>query len=506
MRIRNLLLAAAFAAVSAAPAVAQVSAAKAAWAKGPEQFLMTSEEKAAWQKLTSDAGAQAFIDLFWARRDPTPSTPQNEYREDFDAKVKYADEHFKSGRQRGAVSDRGKTLIVFGSPTKITKEGNAQPQMPGSTDDSTTTVGREPARQTWVWEGDAAQKLFGLPRAEIIFTDQFGGGDFRMSGARADVNVGQQKAIAASITQPNITAPPVYGQKPAAAPQPAAAAPAPAVPSDALKTQALRDAIAAQKAGSSTLKKGGLVFAEFVSPSGDFYVPVGIVVPKGDGVTADTFDTIFGQVEDATGTAVTSFEQPVKATAFKNGVFADRAVTLPSGKYTAIVGLAKAGAPVAIASKALEVNALTKDAVGTSKLMVTNDLVELGEPAPEKTGFAFGKMKVIPVTEVGRNDNLIFFVEVHNPGIDPATNAPKLQASLDFIGGKFKKPISRPLTEQPAAPLSGKPGPGQYAIIDSIPLDQIKNVEPGDYTLKMKVVDTVSKQSYTIEQSFKISG
>src|SRR5262245_40613260 len=122
MRIRNFLLAAALAAVSAAPAVAQVSAAKAAWAKGPEQFIMTNDEKAAWAKLTSDADAQAFIDQFWAHRDPA-------YRQEFDAKVKYADEHFKSGRLRGALSDRGKILILFGLPTRMMREGGQQQGM-----------------------------------------------------------------------------------------------------------------------------------------------------------------------------------------------------------------------------------------------------------------------------------------------------------------------------------------------------------------------------------------
>ena len=29
---------------------------------------------------------------------------------------------------------------------------------------------------------------------------------------------------------------------------------------------------------------------------------------------------------------------------------------------------------------------------------------------------------------------------------------------------------------------------------------------PGDYTLKLKIVDTVAKQSYTLEQKFKITG
>src|SRR5437879_3986457 len=132
MRIRNLLLAAALVAASAAPGVAQMSAAKAAWAKGPEQFLMTNDEKAAWASVSSDDAANAFIAQFWARRDPTPGTPQNEYRDEFEAKVKYADEHFKGARQRGALTDRGKILILFGTPTRVSKEGGAQPGRSGT--------------------------------------------------------------------------------------------------------------------------------------------------------------------------------------------------------------------------------------------------------------------------------------------------------------------------------------------------------------------------------------
>ena len=499
MRIRDFLIAAAFVAAAAAPGVAQVSAAKAAWAKGPEQFLMTNEEKAAWSKLADDAAAQAFIDQFWARRGAA-------FHQEFDAKVKYADEHFKGSRGRGALTDRGKVLILFGTPTRIAQSGaqqSSQEQFP----DATSTRGasgfhdNEVKSQTWIYEGDAAQRMFGMPHAEITFADQWNNGEFRLSNARGvDINAAQQRVIASSLAQTPAAA--TAAPQAAAAPQPAAAA----VPADALKTQALRDAIAAQKGGTSTLKKGSVVSAEFISPSGDFYVPVGIIVPKGDGVTADAYDTMFGQVEDASGNVVASFEQPAKPTLFKNGVFVDRALTVPSGKYTAVVGVAKGGTPLAIGTKTFDVNAIGKDSVGTSRLFVTNDLVELGEPAPEKTGFAFGKTKVIPTAEFSRNDNLIFFVEVHNPGIDPATNQPKLQASLDFSGGKFKRAISRPLTEQPVAPLSGKPGPGQYAVIDSIPLAEIKDVAPGDYTLKMKIVDTVTKQSYTVEQACKITG
>src|SRR5436853_4986550 len=177
MRIRNLLIAIAFLAASAAPGVAQLSAAKAGWAKGPEQFLMTSEEKAAWSTLTSDAAAQAFIDQFWARRGAA-------FHQEFDARVKYADEHFKGGRARGALTDRGKILILFGTPTRVTQQGapaSTQEQFP----DATATRGpagfhdNDVKGQTWIYEGDVAQRFFGVPHAEIVFTDQWGTGEYR---------------------------------------------------------------------------------------------------------------------------------------------------------------------------------------------------------------------------------------------------------------------------------------------------------------------------------------
>jgi hypothetical protein len=138
--------------------------------------------------------------------------------------------------------------------------------------------------------------------------------------------------------------------------------------------------------------------------------------------------------------------------------------------------------------------------------MLTNNLADTPEAAPEKTGFSFGRMKLIPTTTFAATDDLNYFIELHNPGIDAATNMPKLQAKLELSGGKMTQPMTAPIREVQAAPLSGKPGPGQYAVIDGIPLGQIKGLAPGNYTLKVKLVDTVSKQTYNLEQSFRIVG
>src|SRR6266849_1870328 len=97
---RWLIVSAAIAVLSAVSGFAVLSPAQADWAKGPVQFLMTKEEVAQWNALQSDADAAAFIALFWARRDPTPGTPRNEFREDFEARVKVADDQFTHGRTK----------------------------------------------------------------------------------------------------------------------------------------------------------------------------------------------------------------------------------------------------------------------------------------------------------------------------------------------------------------------------------------------------------------------
>ncbi len=206
---------------------------------------------------------------------------------------------------------------------------------------------------------------------------------------------------------------------------------------------------------------------------------------------------------------MTTFEEPAKLTASRIDFFVDKSLTLQPGKYTAIVGLAKAGTPVLVTSGPIEVAGPSKESVGTSRLILSDNVYELGTAEPPKAPFAFGKLKIVPKGNLTfkNSDELNYFVEVNNPGIDAATNMPKLQYKLDLTGGPDKKTISAPLSDAAPLPLTGVPGPGHFAIISAIPLAEVKPaLKPGDYTLKMKIVDTVSKQSYTVEQSFKVSG
>jgi GWxTD domain-containing protein len=509
-RIR-LLIVAAIAALSAVSGFAALSPAKADWAKGPVQFLMTKDEVAQWNGLQSDADADTFIALFWARRDPTPGTPRNEFREDFEARAAYADKAFAAPRVRGSLTDRGKALIIFGAPTKVYHSGGAASQMPqpSVTD---TALGNDQGNETFTWsyEGDTAQRRFGLPKAELRFVDRLNTGDFRMEIPRFDYSAAQQRIIAAEITQPNLTSVPKVQTQTVTVPMPITPR-APVAPSTTLKTAAFETAVTEAKSAKANPKGAMITYVEFVSPTGEYYVPVSLTVRGSAGLNPEAADTVFGVVEDASGKRVAAFEEPAKLTASKSDFFYDRTIDLPAGKYTVALGLGKGTTPVFVVTSPLEVAAVSNTATGVSKLILSNNIHEAPEAAPVKSPFAFGHLKIVPTAIFSNKDDLDYFVEIHNPGIDPATNLPKLQMKIDLSDGKGRT-LSAPLADMPALPLSGQPGPGQYGIIGTatgggIPLAQVTPpLAPGDYTLKLKIVDTVAKQSYTLEQKFKITG
>jgi len=520
MKTTRLITAALFVAAIAAGGFAALSETNTQFGNGPAKHLMTREEAAAWKNIKDDAGAQAFISAFWARRDPTPTTPANEFQAEFDGRVKYADEHFTEGRTKGSLTDRGRVFIVMGSPAIVRRTRKPATAM-GAPEPSPGGIGipqpqAEASERNMIWVYDQAKTKLPLPAptVNVPFVDQFGNDVWRLDRAPGvDVNAMLQRAAAAEITNPNATGAPAAQ---ASAPQPAAApttpAPTAATGSMALKSAAFQSAIADETAGKSTLKKGALTYTELLSPAGDYYVPVGIFVSKSLGLAADATDTLFGVVRDASGNVVAVFEEPAKATASNGDLFADRTVTLPSGKYTAVFGLAKGDQPVVIASAPLELSSVAKDAGGTSRLILTNNIIETPTAAPAKSPFAFGRLKIVPKADFafGNKDDLGYFVEIHNPSIDTGTNLPKMQMKMEITGtvnGKAIPPIAAPMSEASPLPLTGALGPGQYAIIGSIPLSELKSpLKPGDYVFKMKLVDTISKQTYNLEQPFKIVG
>jgi GWxTD domain-containing protein len=89
------------------------------WADGPARYLLTSEQRADYQRLSTLAERSEYIAEFWKTHDPTPETPENEFRDEFEKRVAYADQRLGKSETRGSLTDRGMLFVLLGPPTWV---------------------------------------------------------------------------------------------------------------------------------------------------------------------------------------------------------------------------------------------------------------------------------------------------------------------------------------------------------------------------------------------------
>lgn len=89
------------------------------WAEGPAGVLLTLQEKRDFSRLSDPVSRSEFVTNFWKARDPKPETADNEFREEFEKRVAYADAYFAQDEKRGSLTDRGTVFLLLGPPTWI---------------------------------------------------------------------------------------------------------------------------------------------------------------------------------------------------------------------------------------------------------------------------------------------------------------------------------------------------------------------------------------------------
>ncbi len=89
------------------------------WLTEDVAYIITAEERAAFKRLATDDEREAFVEQFWLRRDPSPDTTENEFKEEHYRRIAYANDRFSSGFP-GWKTDRGRMYIMYGPPDEIT--------------------------------------------------------------------------------------------------------------------------------------------------------------------------------------------------------------------------------------------------------------------------------------------------------------------------------------------------------------------------------------------------
>jgi GWxTD domain-containing protein len=88
------------------------------WLDEDVRWIITDEERNAFKQLSNDEERDQFVEQFWLRRDPTPDTVENEFKEEHYRRIAYANEHFAAGIP-GWKTDRGRSYVVWGPPDEI---------------------------------------------------------------------------------------------------------------------------------------------------------------------------------------------------------------------------------------------------------------------------------------------------------------------------------------------------------------------------------------------------
>jgi GWxTD domain-containing protein len=144
------------------------------WVSKDVAYIITPEEKKAFDKLATDEERENFIENFWRRRDPDPDTEENEYREEFYERIAYANEKFTSGIP-GWKTDRGRIYITFGKPDSIESHPSGGSYDRPSYEGGGTTT-------TYPFEIWFYRHLDGVGDGiEIEFVDPTGTGEYRIA-------------------------------------------------------------------------------------------------------------------------------------------------------------------------------------------------------------------------------------------------------------------------------------------------------------------------------------
>jgi len=112
-----------------APAPPEMRAAYRKWLNEDVVYIITDEERKAFKALATDEEREKFVEQFWLRRDPTPGTPENEFRDEHYRRIAYANSRFTASVP-GWKTDRGRIYIQYGPPDEIESHPSGNEKQP----------------------------------------------------------------------------------------------------------------------------------------------------------------------------------------------------------------------------------------------------------------------------------------------------------------------------------------------------------------------------------------
>jgi GWxTD domain-containing protein len=495
------------------------------WLEEEVPYIISDEERSAFLQLQTNEEREQFIEAFWQRRDPTPDTVENEFKEEHYRRIAYTNERFSSGIP-GWRTDRGRIYIMWGPPDSIEShsqgstynrpmsEGGGQTSVYGFDDwnyhymegigqnitiefvDPTGTgeyhITMDPG------EKDALAKI---PGAGASMLEQMGMSNraarfTRTDGSTAPLGLGQLNGGGGLESQNEFTRLEQYAKVQAPPP---------------VKFKDLEEVV------SSRILRNQISFDyrfDFMRITGDtILVPVTVQIQNKqmtfrnrDGVQSASLN-LFGRISSMTGRIIQTFEDVIQRDfpdsllepSLKGFSIYQKAIPLRPGLYKLDLVIKDVNSGnVGVVNTRLAVSPIPDDKLEASSLILADQMEPVSSKDVGVGQFVLGSTKVRPKldAEFHADQALDVYLQFYNLKVDDKTH--KNNVSLDFKVTQGNQTISHEVKTGDQLQQNG----------EQLTFEQViaaKTLAPGKYKLAVQATDLVSNQSVSRTADFTVT-
>jgi GWxTD domain-containing protein len=491
------------------------------WLQEEVPYIITDQERAAFKKLSTDDEREQFIEAFWERRSPNPGSPENEFKEEYYRRIAYTNEHYASGIP-GWKTDRGRIYIMYGPPDEIESHpsGGSYVRPPEEGGGETSTYPFEQWRYRYI-DGigtniilefvdptmtgeyhltiDPGEKdaLLHVPNAGLTEMEAMGMSTKANRFTRTDGMTTGQALGGTPESMNEFTRLDLYAKifKP------------PEVKFKDLKA-VVTSRLSAQLLPFDTRTDFVRVTDETV------LTPVTVQVANRDlqfqnkdGVMHAVLD-IFGEVSSLGGRMVNTFEKSLVVDVPEHEFqrYVDRksvyqeVLPLRPGRYKlSLVLKDDLNGHMGSIEQGLVVPRFEEEKLEHSSLILADLIQPLPTTQVGSGPFVIGGIKVRPSVNQSfsrdQNEYMGIYMQVYNLGVDAKTRKP----SLDVQYAILKE--GKTILDQPEDAANLTKASQQYTIEKKMPL---RSLQPGKYTVQIKVTDKIKNQTCSPTASFEI--
>jgi len=489
------------------------------WLKEEVVLIITDEERSAFLRLNTNEEREQFIEQFWLRRDSTPDTVENEYKEEHYRRIAYSNERFASGIP-GWKTDRGRIYIMHGPPDEIESHPSGgsyqRPYEEGG--GSTSTYPFEKWRYRYI-EGIGNEVI-------LEFVDPTSTGEYRLTMDPSEkdallmipgAGLSELEAMGMASKSDRFTRtdgtrlPKTLGGQPASMNQ---------FERLDLYAKIQRPPVVRfkdlEEVVNFRLLRNQIHFDyhfDFLRVTGDtVLVPITVQIPNKEmtfkateGVHSGVLN-IFGRITTLTGRIAQTFEDVVNRDfpeeilpqSLKGLSIYQKAVPLRAGLYKLDLVIKDVNSGnVGVVNARLAVPRYEENKLASSTLILADNIERVPIKQIGVGQFVLGSSKVRPRLDATfvQGDRLGIYLQVYNLGIDQTTQ--KSSVAIEYRIRKDDKEIARFNETSAELQQHGE----QLTLEKMVSLGQFA---PGKYKLEIQVTDNVTKQSITPSEEFTV--